>query len=202
MKCSYGCNNDARFILKNGKHICSKSPSQCLVNRSKGSLGLKQCYEENGRARDCFTDSGRQKSIETKRAKQLSEFLNHEKLYSNNAIKGLLIREKIFSYKCFNCGIDEWMGEPISLELDHINGDSFNNDVNNLRLLCPNCHSITNTFRGRNKNTGRVKVSDETLLEALQREPNIRQALISVKLSPKGGNYVRASKLMNQISTN
>ena len=94
------------------------------------------------------------------------------------------------------------MGEPISLELDHINGDSFNNDVNNLRLLCPNCHSITNTFRGRNKNTGRVKVSDETLLEALQREPNIRQALISVKLSPKGGNYVRASKLMNQISTN
>ena len=74
MKCSYGCNNDARFILKNGKHICSKSPSQCPVNRSKGSLGLKQCYEENGRARDCFTDSGRKNPLKQKEPSSLVNF--------------------------------------------------------------------------------------------------------------------------------
>lgn len=52
--------------------------------------------------------------------------------------------------KCEMCGISEWLGKPITLELDHIDGDSSNPSRKNLRLLCPNCHSQTSTFRGRN----------------------------------------------------
>ena len=56
---------------------------------------------------------------------------------------------------CWECGITEWNGKPIVLELEHINGDSSDNSEKNLSLLCPNCHSQTDTFKGKNKGNGR-----------------------------------------------
>lgn len=54
--------------------------------------------------------------------------------------------------KCVKCGIgDKWNDEPLSLHLDHIDGNSDNNSLQNLRWLCPNCHSQTETWCGRNK---------------------------------------------------
>ena len=99
-------------------------------------------------------------------------------------------------YKCELCNIYEWKNNPICLELDHIDGNNKNNNLENLRILCPNCHSQTETFRGRNINAGK-KVSDDDLLKALDVSENIRQALIKVGLTPKGGNYKRAAKILN-----
>ena len=104
-----------------------------------------------------------------------------------------------FGYECSECLLSEWRCKPISLELDHIDGNNKNNDLSNLRLLCPNCHSQTETFRGRN-----IKgqdISDDTLTNALKNSKNIRQALLTVGLSPKGANYKRASDLLNTTYT-
>lgn len=51
--------------------------------------------------------------------------------------------------KCLNCKIDTWQGLPLVLELDHIDGNNTNNVRDNLRALCPNCHSLTPTWRGK-----------------------------------------------------
>lgn len=69
---------------------------------------------------------------------------------SRRKLRKALIAEGV-EYRCSECGIDEWRGYPITLALDHINGDSRDNFRENLRFLCPNCHSQTETYGGRNK---------------------------------------------------
>lgn len=58
-------------------------------------------------------------------------------------------------YKCSCCGISEWNKKPIVLEIDHIDGNPENNEPDNLRLICPNCHSQTETYKGKNAGNGR-----------------------------------------------
>lgn len=57
---------------------------------------------------------------------------------------------------CQVCKLAEWQGRPITLECDHIDGDHSNNRVDNLRLICPNCHSQTLTYKNKNKGKGRA----------------------------------------------
>lgn len=63
--------------------------------------------------------------------------------------------------ECSVCHIDTWQGKPILLQLDHISGDSSDNRIENLRLVCPNCHSQTNTWCG--KNIKRILITKECL---------------------------------------
>lgn len=98
--------------------------------------------------------------------------------------------------RCNRCNISEWLEQPITLELEHKDGNNKNDERANLECLCPNCHSLTPTWRGRNIPIKRV--SDEKLRKALREQKNIRQALLVVGLTPKGNNYVRASRLKDE----
>lgn len=69
-------------------------------------------------------------------------------------IRSILLEAQ--SRKCAICRLDEWMGEAIPLELDHVNGDSFDCSRENVRLICCNCHSTTPTYKGRNRGSGRL----------------------------------------------
>ena len=98
-------------------------------------------------------------------------------------------------HKCEKCGNTEWLGQPIKLEVHHKDGDRSNNDLSNLQLLCPNCHSYTETFCYKTKI---ATVSDETFVEALKASNNIHQALGILGLTQAGANYARAYKLIQQ----
>lgn len=71
---------------------------------------------------------------------------------TNHSLKNRLIREGIKERKCEICGIISWLDLPISHHMDHINGNREDYRLENLRILCPNCHSQTETYAGRNKN--------------------------------------------------
>lgn len=126
---------------------------------------------------------------------------NYERFKKGNAIKSANMINALVNlrgWECENCHYVKWMGKKIPLEVHHIDGDNLNNEIENLQLLCPNCHAQTDNFRNRNRNQSkkRDEISEEDFKKALEESPNIRQALIKLKLAPKGGNYTRANEII------
>lgn len=119
---------------------------------------------------------------------------------SSYYVRSLLLKHNLKEYKCEECGIvDNWNNKPISLQMDHINGNRKDHRIENLRWLCPNCHSQTDTFCSRNGT--KQKASDEELEKALLTSPNIRQALAKFDLE-NGGNYRRAKRILKKVLDN
>jgi phage antirepressor YoqD-like protein len=126
-------------------------------------------------------------------------FGSHTHYNKRDLIKSFLIKHGVFNNLCSECDITDWNGKPITLQLDHIDGDRHNNQIDNLRLLCPNCHSQTETFSTRKKRT-KVKVpseykTDESIIDAIETSENARQALMKLGLQAFGGNYQRIRKI-------
>lgn len=82
---------------------------------------------------------------------KLEKIMVEDSGYKSNDLKKRLIKKKILEEKCSMCDLSEWLGKPITLEMDHINGNNRDHRLENLRLLCCNCHSFTETYKGKNK---------------------------------------------------
>lgn len=117
-------------------YLCLNCNNECLRSHSKSN---KYCNNQ------C------QKDYEYK--SYIAEWLTGKTSKGSNHIKRYILEQQ--SNKCAHCGISEWQGNPIVLELEHKDGDSSNNHLNNLECLCPNCHSQTPTYKNRNKGNGR-----------------------------------------------
>lgn len=133
----------------------SNTYSDCLRALGLGTKGgsstdiLKRRISELNCSTEHFGRKG--SSYQAKHA--LIDILVENSTYANiSSLKRRLVREGVLEYKCAVCGINEWLGQEISLQLDHINGINNDHRVENLRFLCPNCHSQTNTYGGRNIN--------------------------------------------------
>ena len=77
------------------------------------------------------------------------DYINNQYV-SAHKLKLKLIRDNIKEHKCEVCSETEWMNKKIPIELDHIDGNHYNNDLSNLRIICPNCHAQTDTNSGKN----------------------------------------------------
>ena len=66
-------------------------------------------------------------------------------------LKIRLLKSEVLANQCSICSVSDWNGKSLNLELDHIDGNRQNHILSNLRLLCPNCHSQTDTYRAKNK---------------------------------------------------
>lgn len=82
--------------------------------------------------------------------RSIDDYLSNKHYISSDKLRRRLIKERMFEHICSNCNLTDWNHVPIPLELDHKDGDHFNNNLSNLQLLCPNCHAQTPTYRGRN----------------------------------------------------
>ena len=81
--------------------------------------------------------------------KTAHEYLIEGAAISSHRLKLKLLRDEVKKRLCERCGKSKWLGEPIPLELHHVNGDRFDNRLVNLQLLCPNCHALTDNHAGR-----------------------------------------------------
>lgn len=84
------------------------------------------------------------------RRRPMEDYLSNKVPIQSNKLRKYLLEEGVFKASCSNCSLTQWLENPIPLELDHIDGNFSNNELKNLRLLCPNCHALTSTYRGRN----------------------------------------------------
>jgi len=84
-------------------------------------------------------------------SKSIYDYLTKDSHISSYHLKNKLFKAEIFKKECSICYNSMWMGKPIPLELDHKNGDHYDNRIENLRILCANCHAQTKNYRGKNK---------------------------------------------------
>ena len=94
---------------------------------------------------------------------------------TRGSIKRRIISNNLFDYRCQICGIREWLGKRLSLRLDHINGVNNDNRLSNLRFLCPNCDSQSDTFCGRNVRRKRLDKTSQCILCGKQKSLNIHK---------------------------
>ena len=97
---------------------------------------------------DCYFPNQSGKGIKKSIKKRIS---NLEDYSSRASIRRVILKENLIEYKCSECNVKTWNGKILSLHLDHINGINSDNRLENLRFLCPNCHSQTETYTGKNK---------------------------------------------------
>jgi len=130
--CNHSC---AGKYVNFTRHRVIKDPRYCAAC-GKPSGKNKYC-------RDCI-DEGVHLSSRRKKLEDIKNSAN---------IRRYLLRTR--EYRCASCGRKTWMGQKIPLEVDHVDGDHKNNTEENLRLICPNCHALTPTYKALNKGRGR-----------------------------------------------
>ncbi len=110
------------------------------------------CRSRFGFGRDAWRDAVRRGAIRPRpKLEPIDAVLASGRRRSRAHIKARLFMAGLKQQRCEACGLTDWQGAPISLELHHVNGDGHDNRLANLRLLCPNCHSQTDTWGARNK---------------------------------------------------
>ena len=117
---------------------------------------ITECQREFGFAR-CSWTAARRRGVLTARPTSMSIETLLVASRNRNHIKRRLIQLGLKTHACEICGVDSWLGAPLSLALHHVNGDGRDNRLENLQMLCPNCHSQTGNFAGRNRRRATVK---------------------------------------------
>lgn len=98
-----------------------------------------------------FTGKGWNKGRKFQPKRPIEDYLSNGHTIQSHKLRLRLLKEGVFQHICSSCQLTTWNNKPIPLELDHKNGQHIDNTLSNLRLLCPNCHAQTSTYRGKNK---------------------------------------------------
>ncbi len=122
------------------------------------SHSYRECRERFGFAYDSWRRAVRRGDIRPREKRwPLEQIMAKSK--SRRTIKKRLLEAGILENRCDECGLSEWRGRPLSVQIDHRNGVNDDHRVENLRMLCPNCHSQTETYGGKNRKRKRTQIS-------------------------------------------
>jgi hypothetical protein len=120
---------------------------------------ISECQLRFGFARKTFMDAVKRGDLITRpHSAPIEIYLVKGRRTNRTHLKQRLLAAGLKENRCERCGIESWLGEPLSMALHHVNGDGLDNRIENLAFLCPNCHAQTPNFSGRNRRIGRVSV--------------------------------------------
>jgi len=119
---------------------------------------ISECQARFGFARATFMDAAKRGVLKTRpHGAPIEVYLVSGRRTNRTHLKQRLLAEGLKQHRCERCGIESWLGEPLSMALHHVNGDGLDNRLENLVLLCPNCHAQTPNFSGRNRKVRRLR---------------------------------------------
>lgn len=151
------------YQKKRIKHISSESDENINDSNSDEIYNINSVDfdTKNNSSEEEFTEGkslDKNTSITSRNKYTLDEILVENSKYKNNKyLIHILFKNNLLQNKCYKCGRDpKWQEKELVLQLDHIDGVHNNNSIINLRMLCPNCHSQTNTYTGRNNIKKRI----------------------------------------------
>lgn len=157
-----------KYLEENFRPIVAESFSFSEVCRNLGIATycgnrdtVKKYIEQYNIDISHFTfGGGRQKKGNRKFFSNEEVFIKDSPIRWNQNLKNRILKDNLLDYKCTGCGNQgEWMGKKISLILDHINGDSNDNRITNLRFVCPNCNAALPTAGIKNMGDSKKRVS-------------------------------------------
>ena len=144
----------SEVLFKLGYTVKGNSWGYSQVKRRMDDLNL-----------DCSIFKGKSAVIKTNKLNNVKkeDILKENCKHQRTVLRRYVIKNNLIPYKCAICGCTEWQGKTLSLELDHINGVNNDNRLENLRFLCPNCHSQTSTYGSRNQqlNSSEYDIPDD-----------------------------------------
>ncbi|MDP9243690.1 MAG: hypothetical protein M3O77_01235 [Chloroflexota bacterium] len=127
----------------------------------ESGMSMRQCMKRFGFSSDAWGKAVKRGDVVPNEwVILLDELLITGRKRSRGHIKRRLIGAGLKENRCERCGLDEWRGEPLNMALRYINGDGMDNRLENLEFLCPNCHSQTPNYGGRNGHRRKRQVAD------------------------------------------
>ena len=124
--------------------------------------------------------------------KKLERILNNETPCFSHKLKMILFAKGLKAKRCEDCSITDWKGLPAPLELHHVDGNKVNNRLDNLRILCPNCHAQTTSYKGKNIKSAPLSPEGRVaLISAVNSSKTIKEAVdkANLGLSPRMGYF-------------
>jgi len=200
MRCeNVKCDNNHDGSFGSGR-FCSKGCANSRIKtdevKQKTSNSMKKAYVDRRAKRPELKQDQIEAVLQKKKDTWIKKLFESD--FDELGHEG--IRRWVFieqDHKCNSCGLDQWLDNPLVLELEHKDGNNQNNVRENLEGLCPNCHSLTDTWRGRNKRKLKKDfVTDEQVVRAFLETGNIRQCLITLDMAAKGANYGRVKRAL------
>ena len=191
--CEYGCKTEAKFQLSNRKWCCQDSYTKCPKIKRKNSKGLKRSHKGNNHPG--FPEGAYIKGHISRRKNLKQKYIKLN--FEDKPIpeqRRIVLKEQ--GNKCLICAIDSWNNKALTLHYDHIDGNRKNQKRDNVRFICPNCHSQTKTYcKGVPK-----KIKNKDLEKILiETDFNFSKTLEIAGLYPGGYNWNRIKTISNKI---
>jgi hypothetical protein len=150
MKYKYSVQN-LKNMVKNSHSIREVLQKLGIVPAGGNYKTIKQKISENNIDTSHFVGQAWNKGKKIGPKRSIEDYLSNKQSIQSWKLKRRLFQDKVFESKCYSCNNKFWLNKPIPLELHHIDGDNTNNNLSNLTILCPNCHALTDNYRGKNK---------------------------------------------------